>query len=496
MQGQRPRARTNGPVEETGTERKLMLSVSDAEKDEAADVAAAGRFFDQDYPWAVDKVSKEASDAHISVLHQLLGVGLPQRVAEKIRRMIACQIRRITCSAMFAILTQIAIIAFTLCFSSCQGDIGATYNFKVWLGILPALAAKATHEWCALRLIVLQFSLRCKFKVMTLQVGFLMWLCFYSIMSVLHFADSASDSMFAGTTVSALVCSDSRLMSLWEQQWAHSALGKRGFVTPYLPIVVFGYWFLSLLQMVLPLPRTMRRGTLEDKHSESYFSCCGDENGEIWQTEVLFSSADAAGMPTLCALSIKAHEEEMKDWVAKGMAHHAAEAAVNMQGELQGRVIYSYVLHNCLQLILQSSIYVLQVTAGRDKDDMSARDKAEGIPFNHTDFIDNSTVRSFYKDAPPDGMLLLQIQPLLSIGIGIVMSMLKLFEAKEVLDITRRIYTPELLEMVDQHDHTEDIYRRARRQWWGIIAGCLALIGTVIYAIVKIITVHTGSSVF
>merc|ERR1719221_2405056 len=93
------------------------------------------------------------------------------------------------------------------------------------------------------------------FSVGHVNVPFVAWLTFYGVISQIAFADLGTDSMFTGTSMRTVEC-DHAVNDIWDKTWRASLLGA--IPTPSLWLLSIGSWSLSLVQIVVPLLRTLR----------------------------------------------------------------------------------------------------------------------------------------------------------------------------------------------------------------------------------------------
>jgi hypothetical protein len=406
-----------------------------------------GGQFKKSYPWAVHPES--VGNAYEPVVNTLY----------RNHKMYYHATLRMTASAILNLLTQVGVLLLTLWTASCKEGGSAVYSFWIWLLVLPAFAFKAHTEFYALQFVTLPFALRSPWRVLTRDFGFVPWLVFYGVVSQLALSDNSTDSMFTGITVVSSSCAGDDMRILWELEWSKSLPGQIGIPAPAIQNLALGFWLFSLLQMIMPVIRTLGVSDTDGSNEfKTWLHCFCGVDGYVGKCEAFFARAEAAGMSTIGVISIKASEDDIRYYASKASVDDYKLALINaarFQGELVDRMLYSYIGENCVQLNIQSTLYVLQVAAARARGTIDIK---------------------------------VQIQALASLTVGMLMTLLKLAEVKDVLTAARAAYNVPEPWLLDVRDRLAQ--RRIRRQWWLIILGCIALVGSLAYSVAKISMAH------
>ena len=139
-----------------------------------------------------------------------------------------------------------------------------------------------------------------------MKMSFGKWLAFYGLISQFIFIDILTDSQFTGKTLRAIEC-DENINEIWHKTWQDSLFGI--IPTPNLKLIVLAWWILTLLQMVLPLLRTLRSSDIRfatthevgDSAPDKGFLC----SATLLQHDTVFLTlADASGMATVQCMAI------------------------------------------------------------------------------------------------------------------------------------------------------------------------------------------------
>lgn len=289
------------------------------------------------------------------------------------------------------------------------------------------------------------------FKVMGFKCYFHIWLSFYMVCSVMNVLDIGTDTTFASGIL--VWCSGNDLEMIWSKVWASSVFGI--LYVPVLKIqsVILASWALSLLQLLVPLCTNSNKDILcckenyEDRQLDETF--CG---GEKMYSDVFGDLADCAGFATsLNLIQQLSYQKELP--LDLSMIEYAlSDEWYFMARRMASRLFLSYVLENCIQLNLQTSIFAIKL------------------------YIHGSSGK--------EG----QIQAAFSIGMSLLMTLLKLTEVwtffKHVSGIENRVnilLASELFSDEEKDTHVQDL-GKFRRVLWMVRLASAIMVMTICYA--------------
>lgn len=225
-------------------------------------------------------------------------------------------------------------------------------------------------ELWALRHVLPYFSRRCEFKVCHLEVPLKMFLAVHFSLSQLSFIDITTDSLFISSAMHILQRRHSEV-EIWRQVWQQSTLCA--LPMPNFWLVSVSCWALSLLQMIVPVLRTVRWSdmqlTTQNKFRDMGASTLIWSNEEVRHAAVLESLADANGMMMLQATILPTYAAKL--FSDAGFAdpqervRRRIQANVHLANLICSRVFLSYFLENALQLNIQATIYGISIAASR-----------------------------------------------------------------------------------------------------------------------------------
>lgn len=363
------------------------------------------------------------------------------------------------------VIMQAAFFVLVKLTAVCPEDGDApTYPWWAWAVSIPCLLLRNYVEWRSLGHFLPCYVKNVRkaglkpFKVLGVGVPFLAWAAVYVPYSNLNFCDVGTDSLFTVIVVKSEECPGNRMAEVWRSTLQQSVFGGLGVQRVALSSVVTATWLISFLQMIYPLIQTVGRG------------CCKQEElGEIGLDTGLLSCApmcnkekfadlsEAAGLATVRSVSITStHASSCKGPGELDNPFTVVDYAAGVVRQLLLRFVFTYILENALQLNVQTTVFAIQ--------------------------------RSLTKGA----ITLSQKQTLGSIGITIMLTFLKLAEAKSCFDFTRLVdraladYEPAAVDRALADDYRA-LLRQYRRRKWGIAAASFVLVLALAYATCKLV---------
>jgi hypothetical protein len=340
-----------------------------------------------------------------------------------------------------------------------EDDDAPTYPWWIWSVSVPCLLLRNYVEWRALGHFLPCYVKNVRkaglkpFTVLGVGVPFLVWAAAYVPYSNLNFFDVGTDSLFTVVVIKSEECPGNGMAEVWRSTIQQSIFGGLGVQRVALSSVVTAVWLISFLQMIYPLIQTLGRG------------CCRDEQlGQVGLDIGLLSCApmcnaekfadlsEAAGLATVRSVSITStHASSCKGPGVLENQFTVVDYAAGVVRQLLLRFLFTYILENALQLNVQTTVFAIQ--------------------------------RSLTKGAITPS----QKQTLVSIGITIVLTFLKLAEVKSCFDFTRLVdgalagYAP------PAGTEGATLLRQYRRRKWGIAAASFVLVLALAYATCKLV---------
>jgi len=168
--------------------------------------------------------------------------------------------------------------------------------------------------------------------------------------------DICTDSRFVGTVVQTLG-KQPLYEQLWDTAWQQSLLGCMP--APSLRLCIWLSWALSLVQLILPLLRTLRMQDFPSKPRKPLETMAG---GTIWGDKDMTPSgmckclAEASGFMSMQNATIPCS-------LAFFEQHHKTVQRVTSVDAIWDRVFNTLILENAIQLNIQSAFYALQLSA-------------------------------------------------------------------------------------------------------------------------------------
>lgn len=351
-------------------------------------------------------------------------------------------------SLILALLQQVYIFASSKFMSSCVE--GRAYS-PPWLlaTTLPFLSARMWLEWHALKYLMFGVASfykrerhqRMTFSMMGVTLKCEVWLAVCMVCSLLNFFDLATDSSFVARTSVALTCGHGdRLERLWHASWLQSLPGVCGIPAPDLGSVIFGFWFLTLVQLVWPLAKMLdaHLGThVPDGYENTPF---GRE--EVFYSAVAFDLGEASGMTAVQKLQVK-HVESVLE------RSEFMSVVLPFGDVMTSRIMLSWLAENAVQLNLQATLFNLAKRASQELD----------------------------HPAP------VQYDVLLSIVIGLLASLGKLAEAWDFFSIVAKIKSRPDFQAVLNPGEEDKLHRTVL----AVRIGCFVFVTTLVYAGAKMI---------
>jgi len=347
------------------------------------------------------------------------------------------------------------MLALSRATTSCSQDGNAEYPVWIVSFMLPIFFVRLLVEWMALKRALLRFATLADFTIFGREVYFNVWFAVFFVCSQLAYADICTDCLFTSSSLKNLQC-DPAIKSILHDTWHSSFLGW--IPTPSSSVTIFGVWLLSLIQMCLPLLRTLgRTNTLSEiqhrcRLQSRIFTYPFFGNKQLSNSTVAFSLGDAAGMASLQALSIP---------FVLGIFARGFTSAFDLQlvdelgSQLIERLFLSCIIENCVQINVQATMYAANNAAYR--------------------------LRGFEHE--------IQMRTLVSISLGMMMSLLKLFDVRGFQNVVRVIEGMAPLEE-ESDEFREQYLASARSKSRLLVLGGVLVIFSLLYAAATIVMAH------
>eukprot|EP00929_Paragymnodinium_shiwhaense_P027760 TRINITY_DN16217_c0_g2_i1.p1 TRINITY_DN16217_c0_g2~~TRINITY_DN16217_c0_g2_i1.p1 ORF type:complete len:481 (-),score=48.12 TRINITY_DN16217_c0_g2_i1:63-1505(-) len=352
---------------------------------------------------------------------------------------------------------QLFIYSLTRYSSTCV-DGSVKMALWVWLALVPLLACRAYAElrivqWMLLVVLHRNNDLR----IGGIQTSVVVWLIVYGVFSLLNTLDIGTDSMFAAVTSSTVSCGKGdTLKQLWRSTWAQSVFAHFSIPAPDIDVIVMSAWLLSFVQLLWPAVTSLERRYVtafsSAGYERNYQSSLMGKN--VFFADVVWDLGDASGMATISKFQLEKEKQQVKTSV---------ENAIENWGYVDGlvdampkRVFLTWLAENALQINLQTTMFALTKAA-------AARDG------------------SMYAMSS-------QMQALASISISILATLVKLLEAREWLLLVSPLVGAQRPQTSQSEMELVEAFQvRARRARWFVWFGCIALVGTLAYALAKLV---------
>eukprot|EP00929_Paragymnodinium_shiwhaense_P027758 TRINITY_DN16217_c0_g1_i1.p2 TRINITY_DN16217_c0_g1~~TRINITY_DN16217_c0_g1_i1.p2 ORF type:complete len:321 (-),score=24.57 TRINITY_DN16217_c0_g1_i1:158-1120(-) len=278
------------------------------------------------------------------------------------------------------------------------------------------------------------------------------WLIMYAVFSLLNTLDIGTDSMFAAATGSAFSCGNGdTLKELWRSTWAQSLFGRVQIPAPDIDLVVLSLWLLSFLQFFWPVVTSLDRRYGGRAHGFCYVSSLSGK--EVYYSDVVWDLGDASGMATIAKFQAEKEKKTFHDGRDVEARRDAGDWVFidGLVDVMPKRVFLTWIGENALQINLQTTMFALTKAA-----------------------------------AASEGATVAKSTQLQAISISIFATLVKLFEAREwLLLVSPFIDEPGNPNRMDRM--LDEFVVRARRARWFVRFGCMALIGTLAYAMAKLV---------
>jgi len=302
----------------------------------------------------------------------------------------------------------------------CQEGGSAIYPLWVWLITVPVFLLRFCIEMKALRcasvpyLKTAQQGNKAAFSVLGRQTTFSVWFAYAIFMSQLGFLDGVTDSTFSGTLLRSMNCPSERLSELWDGVWQQSILAHVG-IWPSLRAAAWLVWLWSFLYLIYAMVASFRRAGGYNRTGSYHGTNIFGER--LYDGDVVMLLAGCNGMQTLQSLSVTYKSLRVQTRVQQeGDIGPALNGALALGQQVVSVFLLSHISETCMQLNIQSTLFAI---------DRFLRNRKQ-------------------KQA--------NVQALVSLGIGIATTALKVKEAKSFLD-----FASEVLDMARSSD-PEHIY--------------------------------------
>jgi len=376
-------------------------------------------------------------------------------IADNVRPVIP----KLRCVIYALIFTQSGIFLAVRWSASCQDGGGyPTFPTLIWAGSLPALVYRNYIGWEALQLYLAPYVFRVDemgmpaFKVFDFPVSYMPWLAFYVVCSNLNYLDIITDSIFAAVAHAASQCPGNHMEELWRISWQQSGFGRVGVPVINFSLLVVGFWLMSFLQMIVPLVMTKEaeNDSPDSEETRALRLRMGSEGSMTLGGEKLYDDdkvaelSEAAGLATIQSLAISTR-------LSNESNSSVAVEARPLSSLYVKRFFLTYIAENAAQVNLQSSLFAIdrRVTAGK-----------WGWPAT---------------------------QALLSLVLGLGLTMMKIAEATSFLKFARLVergWQTEACEHSQDDMDDMDKFRRNVRIVYGLVIFlCLSLA----YAVLKLL---------
>jgi len=318
--------------------------------------------------------------------------------------------------------------------------------------VMVLVAARAFVECSAMRHRLPNYVVHASFQVGGWAVPFQSWFNLMFVMSQISFFDIMFDTFFTNSAM-RLLERDQTTSKIWTQVWENSLLCW--LPAPSLWLLLVSWWSLSLLQMVIPVFKSIRHSDLQLKtvHQFRHVGLSQSLGGNLVDHGGVSNAlAGASGMMLVTSTLLP----YMKGVVADPARSTSdkTRGMVVVAHEMLSRVFFSGLFENAAQLNLQSTLYAIRVAVSRQTNEKNG----------------------------------LQITVLLSLSLTLVTTLLKLFEAYDFF-----ILASASEELASRGDACEDAKcnNTTTQQKAKIIRlGCAALCLSLAYAAAKVCMSH------
>lgn len=256
----------------------------------------------------------------------------------------------------------------------------SAYPNWIWGIFLPGLALKMFVEFKSLQMFLVPYVCSVKaadlvpFKVMGFMVSFNVWFIIAVTCSFLLTLDLATDTLFFASAI--MSPNQENMDKVYAITFQTQQLESWRIPCPSLQLMMWGAFIVSLLQMVIPLVTIYRQGehTLcrngVDGRGMSKFT------GTIMFNDTVFlAMVEPAQVGTVQTLAITAGRASLLSAPPAEEfqgPNKALQRVAELGDQMRGRVALSYVGENCLQLYLQTIVFMivhfLTLVDGKEED--------------------------------------------------------------------------------------------------------------------------------
>jgi len=297
------------------------------------------------------------------------------------------------------------------------------------------------------------FALRGVIKILGMKVYFFVWIAWSMFWSQMNILDICTDSRFVATA-NHILGKEPLYDELWNTAWQQSVLGHAP--TPNLRLCILMSWVLSIVQLILPLLRTLRRCDLSSTSMlkvETWASPAIFGGDVLTNASVLFGLGEACGFMSVQHSTIPWALQFSQTRSTTGAPNGVITSLSGSVDVIWDRVFYSLLLENAVQLNLQSTFYALQMAAQKiTKEDQ------------------------------------MHVEVLQSLSVTILGLLLKVAEAYEFCKLLRA--SDEIAARVDISAYAKTLNAKTQRKGRIVCVGYFLLLTSVAYAVVTCLMAH------